>query len=384
MKLLTKLARVALGAVLLVLAAGPSARAEDLPPTSEFFEEYDANRDGCVTREEFRGSGEVFRLLDKNGDGSVRPDELGLPADFKPDPRRKKRAPGGEAAAGDRGRQADKTRRRFLANLRKMDKDEDGRISKDEFTGPEKAFGRLDRNADGFIDAKDAAARDGGRRRGRDGRGPDGKGPGGKGGRDRKGGGASDEAKARVRRNAQAQFARIDANKDGKLTADEVQSPMLLELADVDGNGEVTLAEFQKVALQRAMRRSEVGGDDGHKGGAGRKSGRGRKGGGRGRLNAGMLEGWDTDGDGRVSPDEFPGRSKMFERIDRNGDGFLTEADVAAARDAKKKPRPDADVIESMDADGDGRLHRGEFRGSAEDWDRLDRNKDGWITPDEQ
>jgi EF hand domain-containing protein len=35
--------------------------------------------------------------------------------------------------------------------LRAMDKNKDGKISKDEYTGPAPFFDRLDRNSDGFI-----------------------------------------------------------------------------------------------------------------------------------------------------------------------------------------------------------------------------------------
>jgi EF hand len=35
--------------------------------------------------------------------------------------------------------------------LRAMDKNKDGKISKDEYTGPAPLFDRLDRNSDGFI-----------------------------------------------------------------------------------------------------------------------------------------------------------------------------------------------------------------------------------------
>jgi Ca2+-binding EF-hand superfamily protein len=336
---------LSLACCLALLSAGV-ARAEDgdLPPTSEFFDEYDTNQDGCVTPDEFRGSSEIFKLLDKNGDGSIKPDELGLPADFKPDPRRKRRQPGGAPGARD-GKGAARMQK-FLQKLAQMDTDKDGRVSKAEYTGPEGAFDRLDRNKDGFLDKQD-------RRQPKDGAAR-----GGKGGRDgagKDGGGLGEELREKVKKRAADQFARMDAN----------------------GDGEVTLPELQKILLQRAAR--QAGGGDGQ-----------RRGGRRGRVNPRMLASWDRNKDGKVSADEFPGRQELFAKLDRDGDGFLTQADLEAPGGdgpggARKAPVTEkgGDVIQSMDTDDDGRLHRAEFRGSSEDWARLDRNKDGWITRDE-
>ena len=47
----------------------------------------------------------------------------------------------------------------------------------------------------------------------------------------------------------------------------------------------------------------------------------------------------DDNGDGKISPDEFSGPSSDFSKIDKNGDGFLTEAEVGPGR--KRPPRVD-------------------------------------------
>ncbi len=352
--------RICLCFAIALFAVPAPAVAEDLE-RSEFFDEYDQDSDGCVTKDEFTGSSEMFKLLDKDGDGVIKPTDLGLPADYKPDPKRKRR-PGGEAGA--RGGDMDKRRQQFMKALQKMDTDQDGRISKAEWKGKEQGFARMDRNKDGFLDAKDRAGMDrGGRNKGQG----------------QKGRSLTDEKKAEIRTKAAEQFAKLDGNADGKITADEVPSPMMLELADADGDGNVTLKEFQKVLLQRATRRAQGGGRDGRRGG-----GRGGRG-----LNAGRLKSWDRDGDGKVSAEEFPGREAMFARLDADKDGFLTQADIKAQKGARKKKdsgpvtKKTGTVIERMDADGDGRLHRAEFTGSAADWANLDRNRDGWITQDE-
>jgi len=155
--------RLGLGALLAgaCLLLAPPAHADDedeLPPTSQFFDEYDRNMDGQVVMEEFDGGGEAFRLLDRNRDGAIKPEELGLPADFRPDPNRRKTIENTQAG-GAEGRGNSRIRR----YLRRLDKDDDDRVSRAEWPGEDAFFDRFDRNGDGFLDAKDAQAGGGGR-----------------------------------------------------------------------------------------------------------------------------------------------------------------------------------------------------------------------------
>lgn len=350
----------------LALLATPAHAEDELPPTSEFFDEYDANADGRVTQDEFRGSSEVFRLLDKNGDGEVSPDELGLPADYKPDPatqKRRQQAKQRQARGGDAGRAMQKVYERIM----KMDADGDGRVSAAEWKGKEKGFARLDRNKDGFLDGKDGAMAMGGAQA--------------RGGKNKaKGGDAAGRAhdSAAMLEQARKKFRGTDANGDGKITADELPAERFLTLMDKNKDGVVDEAEFLAFVKQRAG------------------SGNARQGGGRAnrrsRLNEGMLRRFDRNKDGKVDADEFPGREGLFKRLDANQDGVLDASDIAAAQDGggkgKAKGRTPVtpktgNVIERGDTDGDGRLHRAEFPGSAEAWRALDKNGDGWVTPDE-
>lgn len=112
----------------------------------------------------------------------------------------------------------------------------------------------------------------------------------------------------------------------------------------------------------------------------------------------GLFERSDKDGDGFVTKAEFAdGRNAMFARIDANGDGVLdqTELDQAreafhrrigkpAAADGNPPPKPEAKehrgFMQRMDANGDGRISAAEFSAAGERmFARLDDNGDGKL-----
>src|SRR5690606_12441386 len=83
----------------------------------------------------------------------------------------------------------------------------------------------------------------------------------------------------------------------------------------------------------------------------------------------------DADGDGLVTRDEFlSARAEHFTKRDRNGDGFIDQADLD--EHAAKRPRVAKRMrimIAHMDADGDGKVSQAEFvEAGAKMFDRVD------------
>lgn len=226
----------------------------------------------------------------------------------------------------------------------------------------------------------------------------------------------------------EARFKEMDTNSDGALSVADrpprglggpgmgrgpMQGPGRFErlrAADKDGDKKVSAEEF-KAAFPEApaeafarMDRNKDGvltGEDRPAGGPGHRGGMG--------PNKERLKAADKDGDGKVTRDEFKAAfphapAPVFDRLDGDGDGFLTAADApkeqpapeAAKPEASKPARPNAEEaqkyrerLKAADKDGDGKITKEEFKvefPNAEEgrFSKLDRNGDGVLTKEDR
>jgi hypothetical protein len=203
-----------------------------------------------------------------------------------------------------------------------------------------------------------------------------------------------------ARRIVTQRFKAADANKDGyvegkeRAAIDGPQSPLasLWELIDRDGDGKVYLKELVEFADRQsdaARRRLVVTTAD------------------QGRAIFGILDldkdrrlgarevlrtvdrvlSWDGDRDGRVTPDEIPYHFQVavarggLPGLAGPGAVILGPRTMAVSDPSGTAVGPD--WFRKMDRNHDGDISRREFLGPREQFDRLDRDKDGLIDPDE-
>lgn len=103
-------------------------------------------------------------------------------------------------------------------------------------------------------------------------------------------------------------FEQLDANGDGEITRQEAESFRSQRFAKTDTNGDgfIDLQELTAEASSRAARKAEQ-----------------------------MMQRMDSDGDGLLSEDDLaqgPRAGRMFDRLDRDNDGTVTKAEFEEAK----------------------------------------------------
>jgi Ca2+-binding EF-hand superfamily protein len=306
----------------------------------EAFGRYDKNQDGVLTRDEFPGSPEQFGNLDRNRNSNV------TKLEFTRSPLARRfleRDAADERPARERfAPPADREALRPTAWAH-LDRDRDGRVARDEWTGTAQAFQVLDRNADGVLDRRDVTAEP--VASGREPAGPQLTGPPLQGG-------------------VAELMARHDRNQDGRISRTEaggVRLGRLFDAIDTDRSGELSEAELQTAvyALGRMAAERDRGGPE-------RRS----------QRSALTFDAWDRDRDGRLTTGEFRGPGELFPLIDRNRDAVLSREEVATFL----REQNEVEFLKKYDGNGDGRVTRDEFPGTDEVFRRADRSGDGTVT----
>jgi Ca2+-binding EF-hand superfamily protein len=153
-----------------------------------------------------------------------------------------------------------------------------------------------------------------------------------------------------------------DANSDGVLTRAEFDAGRAASFAqlDADNNGQLTREEM------RAERGEHRRGRGGHRGGG---------------MHS--LTSADANSDGNITRDEFLARpTQMFDRLDANDDGVISTTE--RPQRPERGERTQRGDRSNADADRNGTFSQAEFTAmGAGVFERLDANDDGRVTQEE-
>ena len=125
----------------------PSSRDAAQPSQDALFAILDRDRDGKLSRRELEAAGSLLARLDRDKDGSVSKREIAAVASD--------RAPSSRSSRERSSRERD-SRGGISSYAKRLDKNNDGKITREEASGPIKErFDRLDEDGDGILKVED-------------------------------------------------------------------------------------------------------------------------------------------------------------------------------------------------------------------------------------
>lgn len=131
-------------------------------------------------------------------------------------------------------------------------------------------------------------------------------------------------------------FQQLDANGDGRLTADEAGHADWFKRLDREGKGFVTLEQIQQIS--RLMENVLANGSSSRQ---------------LAQSGEVLFQWLDKNGDGKLTRDELP-KADSFERLDLNHDGFVTLAEAKAALKSLAAKSPGLPSVQGAAPGADG------------------------------
>lgn len=368
-----KITIIRLLSITMLLTCGTFARAEDgLPDPKELFEDLDQNSDGKLVADEIPADQHRFferllRIADKNEDGQLTEEEFLKAHEADEGPGLSLSGLGG---VGDKQKKGGNFKERF----EKLDRNSDGKVTKDELPEPFKdrllpifeRLGKEELTMDDFRKVEAVMAQ--------------GKRP-----------------------NGEKLFQQLDTNGDGKFTSADAPKKKAKQLVDeylkqagLASDAEVTKEDFlafvseKQGNRERGPRRPD-GPPDGEKGPPPPPHHKPKF--------FGLL---DADDDGVLSQEEWAKAGDLFAKLDTNNDGELDFPEVMGpppegfgppgermreGGNRKGPPEggsPGPQMFQRFDENGDGKLSEDEVPPRMKErFSKLDQDGDGYLTPDE-
>lgn len=148
--------------------------------------------------------------------------------------------------------------------------------------------------------------------------------------------------RAQAEAGAAQMFARMDANKDGRIDAAdrEARHASMFDRLDANKDGQISRQEFDAHHAARTATRAERGAGDRAEGERGHRMGGRHMGGHKDGMGGGMMGMADANKDGAVTQAEATAAAlARFDRMDANKDGQVTPEERRAARASMRQSR---------------------------------------------